>query len=716
MKHLRTILTLLLALAMAPISTVWGTENLEGVWKGIDGENPVVLALRGDGLFLHFFGPAGSPEMATGQWTTEEGVLNLRNPDGSGSDMEYSLDGDTLKLKGAGADEVDLLLLTREPWEAPAGLAGTWEGTQEPLAFDLGPDLSYATYDSTGAQTGSGIYIEQDGMLYFFIDNGDGSFSLNPFEYALYGDSLVLEDADTGKTLSMHRTTSQWPALSEELLDGLGVWQSRAAENFAYGWGSLPSPAGVYAYNTEEYAYIKEHGFQSTLLNPLSTFAADVDTASWTNVRRRLLEGTLPPEDAVRIEEMINYFRYDYPAPAAGEPFSVTTEIAPCPWNPEAKLLLVGLQAKDLAPEERPASNLVFLIDVSGSMEGADRLGLAQRAFMMLTEQLQEGDRVSIVTYAGTDSVVLVGAGVEDKPAIMSAIENLFASGSTAGGKGIQTAYRIAEEQFIKGGNNRVILATDGDLNVGVTSEGELTRLIEEKKKSGVFLSVLGFGYGNLKDNKLEALADHGNGHYAYIDTILEARRALVEEMGGTLFTVAKDVKFQIEFNPERVAKYRQIGYENRQLASEDFADDSKDGGEVGAGHRVTALYEIIETTAEEAADAGLKYQRTETTGSVEYLTVSVRAKDPEGDESRLFSYPVGEESVREEMSDNLKFASAVAQTGMLLRKSEFVGTASYAAVAEQLEGISGIKEDPWKDEFAFLVRRLAREEAAARP
>lgn len=481
-------------------------------------------------------------------------------------------------------------------------------------------------------------------------------------------------------------------------------------ESLLDGGAAAPQPAAnaARAHNTDEYSFIRENGFQSTRTSPLSTFAADVDTASYANVRRMLLDGMLPPADAVRIEEMINYFRYDYPRPKDGEPFSVTAEIAPCPWNKDAKLLMVGLQAREIEQSARPASNLVFLIDVSGSMEGPDRLGLAQKAFMMLTEQLKPGDRVSIVTYAGSDNVVLTGATAEDRAKIIKAIENLFAGGCTAGSDGIRTAYRIAREQFIKGGNNRVILATDGDLNVGVTSEGELARLIQEEKKSGVFLSVMGFGDGNYKDNKLEALADHGDGNYAYIDSELEARKALVEEMGASFFTVCKDAKFQIEFNPARVAQYRQIGYENRALDDRDFADDKKDGGEIGAGHRVTALYEIIE--ADGTVEGGaLKYQTSQATGSREYLTVSVRAKEPDGDASKLYQYPVGDESARETLSDNMAFAAAVAETGMLLRGSEHSGSASYQSAAALLEGIPGLSKDPCKDEFAYLVRQLAR-------
>ncbi len=462
--------------------------------------------------------------------------------------------------------------------------------------------------------------------------------------------------------------------------------------------------------NTEEYTYTPESGFRSAATEPLSTFAADVDTASYANVRRMLLSGEKPPADAVRVEEMLNYFRYDYPQPAAGEPFSVTTEIGPCPWNPAARLLLVGLQARQVDESARPKSNLVFLIDVSGSMDSPDKLGLVQKAFLMLTEQMKPGDRISIVTYAGEDSVLVEGAGSEDAARIQSAIESLSAGGMTAGSEGIKTAYRIAREQFIEGGNNRVILATDGDLNVGVTSEGALTRLIESEKKSGVFLSVMGFGTGNYKDAKLEALADNGDGNYAYIDSLLEARKVLVEEMGASFFTVCKDVKLQLEFNPDKVSSYRLIGYENRRLAASDFADDAKDGGEIGAGHRVTALYEIVPASGA-AGEDGLKYQTRASTGSADYLTVSVRAKAPDGDASRLYAYPVGEDSVKTEPSDNLRFAAAVAQAGMLLRESPYAGSASFEDVARQLEEIPDLRADPYKDEFAYLVRRLARGE-----
>ncbi|MCC8025274.1 MAG: VWA domain-containing protein [Clostridium sp.] len=471
-------------------------------------------------------------------------------------------------------------------------------------------------------------------------------------------------------------------------------------------------------HNTEEYSYNPENPFTSVANAPLSTFGADVDTASYANIRRMILAGNQVPEDAVRIEEMLNYFYYDYPEPQGEEPFSVTTRISQCPWNENHDLLQIGLQAENVDEDRMPKSNLVFLLDVSGSMEGPLRLDLVKRAFLMLTENLKPQDTVSIVTYASSDQVVLDGASGEDKTDIMTAIENLSAGGSTAGSKGIETAYELAEKHFIRGGNNRVILATDGDLNVGVTSEGELTRLIERKKESGVFLSVLGFGTGNIKDNKMEALADHGNGQYAYVDSIMEARKALVQEMGGTLFTVAKDVKFQVEFNPARVKGYRLIGYENRIMAHRDFDDDTKDGGEIGAGHRVTALYELIPADSDEdMGEVELKYQTSggepEDTGAnafdEEWMNVKIRYKEPEEDESRLLEYPVKDEHFHVEMPEDMAFAASVAETGMLLRKSEYAGDASYGNVIRRLEGMERVREDAYSQEFLYLVRRMEK-------
>lgn len=460
-------------------------------------------------------------------------------------------------------------------------------------------------------------------------------------------------------------------------------------------------------FNTEEYNAIKENSYMSVAANPLSTFSIDVDTASYTNLRRMINDGGYIDTDAIRIEEMINYFNYDYPAPNAGEPFSVNTEMADCPWNDETKLLLVGLQAEEIDMSERAPMNVVFLIDVSGSMYDEDKLPLVQKSFSLLTENLTPQDRVSIVTYAGSDRVVLEGADGNNKEEILEAINALEAGGSTAGADGINTAYEIAEKYFISGGNNRIVLATDGDLNVGISSESELTKLVEKKRETGVFLSVLGFGTGNIKDNKMEALADNGNGNYAYIDSVLEAKKVLVEEMGGTLFTVAKDVKLQLEFNPAYIKGYRLIGYENRMLAAEDFEDDTKDAGEIGAGHSVTAIYEIV--TVDSPMDlntSDLKYSETSGEENGEMLTVSIRYKEPDGDTSKLLEYPVAESVYSAIMSENLAFASAVAQFGLVLRDSEYKGTATYDSILSSLESYDfGV--DSYKTEFISLVEEM---------
>ena len=447
--------------------------------------------------------------------------------------------------------------------------------------------------------------------------------------------------------------------------------------------------------NTEEYNHYTENPFLKVADHPLSTFSTDVDTASFTNVRRMLENGQEVYPDAVRTEEFINYFKYDYPTPQPSDPdkLSITTELSDCPWNRSAKLMLIGLQAQEVEVRQ-VSTNIVFLIDVSGSMYSEDKLPLVQQAFSMLAENLGANDRVSIVTYAGSDEVVLEGESGKNYRTIADALNGLEAGGSTAGAAGIVTAYDIAEKYFIEGGNNRVILATDGDLNVGVSSEDGLKNLIEQKRDKGVFLSVLGFGMGNYKDNKLEALADNGNGNYAYIDSIDEARRVLVTEMSGTLFTVAKDAKVQVEFNPRNVDSYRLVGYENRLLADEDFEDDTRDAGDIGAGQQVTVLYELIpagsaEAVSEENQDEEkrtLKYQE-----DVEYpapekqpeatldgldgelLTVSVRYKEPDEDESKLIEKPVEVAGyvAADNISDNMKLACAAAMTAKTLGNSE---------------------------------------------
>lgn len=464
--------------------------------------------------------------------------------------------------------------------------------------------------------------------------------------------------------------------------------------------------------NDEEYNYIKENGYTAVSSAPLSTFSADVDTASYTNVRRMIDDGMDVPPDAVRIEEFINYFDYDYTDPADGEPFAVHTELSDCPWNDETELLMVGINTKgfDAVLDERPAMNLVFLIDVSGSMYDDNKLPLVQKSFSMLTDNLTAADRVSIVTYAGSDEVVLEGADGNDRKKILRAINDLEAGGSTAGAAGINTAYDIAQKYFIDGGNNRVILATDGDLNVGLSSESELTRLIEEKRESGVFLSVLGFGTGNYKDNRLEALADYGNGNYSYIDSEKEAKKVLVDEMSGTLFTVAKDVKFQLEFNPANVKGYRLIGYENRVMAAEDFNDDTKDAGEIGAGHSVTVLYEIVPADSKmELGESELKYA-SDSDGVMgdELLTVNIRYKEPEGSESKLLTYPVNKSLYSDKMSADMNFASCVAEFGMLLRNSRYIGDVTYKDVSAQLSKYD-YSDDDYKDEFIYLVNTMKR-------
>lgn len=449
--------------------------------------------------------------------------------------------------------------------------------------------------------------------------------------------------------------------------------------------------------DTREYDYEDENPFYTAEKTPYSTFAADVDTASYSNIRSYIQDGTLVPISAVRIEEMINYFHYDYEAPKSGEPFSVNMEIGDCPWNTEHKLVQIGLQTEQLDLGNAKPSNFVFLVDTSGSMGMPDKLPLVQTAFTQLVENLGENDRISIVTYAGSDEILLSGARGDETDKITAAIDSMTAYGSTNGSAGINTAYELAEEYFIKGGNNRVILATDGDLNVGITDEGGLTKLIEEKKKSNVYFSVLGFGTDNLKDNKLEALADHGNGNYAFIDSVYEAKRVLVNELGATLHTVAKDVKFQTEFNPDVISEYRLIGYENRTMAAEDFDDDTVDGGEIGAGHRVTALYEVSLT------DSALTFD-----SSAKLLDLSIRYKEPEEDESKLLTYELTSDAYSPEASDNMKWASSVAAFGMLLRESEYSGTANYDMII-QLADSTSHNDDPLKNEFISLVKSYAK-------
>jgi len=500
------------------------------------------------------------------------------------------------------------------------------------------------------------------------------------------------------------------PASGEIVMEEMAVEGAAPLEPMAP-VNAAPAGESIVDFNTEEYDRIYENEFLEALSNPLSTVSIDVDTASYSNTRRFLNDSQLPPPDAVRIEEFINYFNYDYPQPEGDDPFSINVEVSEAPWNATHQLVHVGLQGLDVPKDELPDSNLVFLLDVSGSMNHPNKLPLVKQGFRLLVDQMSERDSVAIVVYAGAAGLVLPPTHGDNKAAILEAIDNLEAGGSTAGGEGIQLAYQVAGDNFIEGGNNRVILATDGDFNVGPSSDAELIRLIEEKREDGIFLSILGFGTGNLKDSKMEQLADSGNGNYAYLDSIREANKVLVSEMAGTLLTIAKDVKIQIEFNPAKVKAYRLIGYENRLLAKEDFADDTKDAGELGAGTAVTFLYEIMPVGADEAlrSTPELKYQDTEVSDeaqqSNELLNLQLRYKQPDGEESILMVHPVLDDVLPlEETSDNFRFAAAVAEFGMLLRDSSFKGDASYADVLSLAGEALGEDEAGYRLEFLRLV------------
>ena len=496
---------------------------------------------------------------------------------------------------------------------------------------------------------------------------------------------------------------------------------SRSAQKACYEMVSAPCDvSGGYmlppGYNTEEYFRIYENRFLEVTQNPLSTFSIDVDPASYANVRRFLNYGQMPPKDAVRIEEMINYFDYDYPLPDDGRPFSIIANAGPCPWNNEHRLVRIGLKGKEISREKLPPTNLVFLIDVSGSMQSPDKLPLLKSAFKMLVNQLRPNDRIAIAVYASSEGLALPSTSGRDKKAILDVLDKLEAGGCTAGAAGIQLAYRTAKENFIKGGNNRVILATDGDFNVGVSSTSELIRMIEQKRDEGIFLSVLGFGSGNLKDSRMEQLADKGNGNYAYIDNITEAKKVLVNQMAGTLFTIAKDVKIQVEFNPARVKGYKLIGYENRMLNKEDFNDDKKDAGELGVGHTVTALYEIVPAGSKEKISKvdDLKYQKVapkpNSSFSGELMTVKLRYKDPDGNKSRLITKAVYDDNGEmAKVPEDLRFASAVAEFGLLLRDSEHKGRSSYNQVLELARSSRGKDSEGYRAEFIKLVEAASQ-------
>jgi len=472
----------------------------------------------------------------------------------------------------------------------------------------------------------------------------------------------------------------------------------------------MPSPA---EFNTENYAHVAENAFLNVADQPLSTFSIDVDTASYSNARRFLNGGSLPPKDAIRVEEWLNYFSYDYPEPVAQEPFSVTSEVSACPWNASHRLVRLGLKSQQISQAETPARNLVFLLDVSGSMMPQNKLPLLKRGLALLAENLRPKDTISIVVYAGASGLALPATSGSDRGRVLDALGRLEAGGSTNGGDGIRLAYATARQHFVKGGINRVLLATDGDFNVGTSSEGELQRLIEQERKSGVFLTVLGFGDGNVKDSTMEMLADKGNGNYAYIDSLAEARKVLVREAGSTLITIAKDVKLQVEFNPTLVQSYKLIGYENRLLAKEDFNDDKKDAGEIGAGHAVTALYEVVPSGAKAAPPRvdPLKYQSAPAVApaaaSNELLTVNVRYKQPTSDVSRKFSRVVVDAGVPlDQTSRDFRFSAAVAEAALVLRGAPDLSGASLEAARSLAQGALGSDVTGDRHEFISLLAK----------
>jgi Ca-activated chloride channel family protein len=488
------------------------------------------------------------------------------------------------------------------------------------------------------------------------------------------------------------------------VVDGVGVYDSSES------WRYQRQPG-----NREQYDEIVENSFIAVAADPLSTFSIDVDRASYSNMRRFIMQdGQLPPRDAVRIEELVNYFPYDYAEPEGDDPLAIHTEVAPAPWKPQHQLVRIGLQARRVKVENLPPSNFVFLLDVSGSMMPANKLPLVKSAMRLLVNQLRAKDRVAMVVYAGSAGLVLPSTPGDQKDKILDAIERLEAGGSTAGGEGIRRAYDEAVANFIRGGNNRVILATDGDFNVGPSSDAEMVQLIEEKRRTGVFLTVLGVGEGNLQAAKMEKLAEKGNGNYAYLDNIAEAQKVLVHELGGTLYTVAKDVKIQVEWNPARVRAYRLIGYENRMLRNEDFADDKKDAGEVGSGHSVTALYEVVpvgvNTDVTIRMPDSLRYQhrnaQSTSAAGPELLFVKVRYKQPDGDQSRLISQPVLAQAGQAPSVD-FQFQAAVAEFGLLLRNSDFRGKADLGHVIAAAREARGQDADGYRAEFVKLAEAV---------
>lgn len=581
--------------------------------------------------------------------------------------------------------------------------------TGEPVPF-ASVICTHASGTTTGATT------DFDGL--YSISLPAGVYQVR-FAYVGYEDFTYTIEIKAGETTTLnHKAAAQTLRLEAVTLVASKSIKNINAGKFKKEKGgnnnsytpAPPAPFDPYApVSTSNYHHIDENGYKDPIKEPLSTLSIDVDKASYSNVRQFLNSGQLPPVDAVRVEELINYFSYDYPQPTGEDPFSISLEGGACPWNPAHQLVMVGIQGQNLQLDTAAASNLVFLIDVSGSMDSPSKLGLIKNGLRMMVEELKPDDFVTIVVYASAQGLALPPTPGTQKNKILAALDNLHAGGSTAGGAGIKLAYEMARKHYLKNGNNRVILATDGDFNVGVSSDSELQKLIEEERKSGVFLSILGVGTDNLMDGRMNMLAEKGNGQYFFLDNLMEAHKVLVQEMGGTLFTIAKDVKIQVEFNPALVKAYRLIGYETRLLNAEDFNNDQKDAGEIGAGHSVTALYEIIPAGSTDAVPGidELKYQKqapTEASGNGELLTIKFRYKAPDGDKSKLITHTLLAEAFTNSPSENFRFASAVVGFGMLLRNSPYKGLADFDLVKALASKSLGKDAFGYRGEFTRLV------------
>lgn len=590
--------------------------------------------------------------------------------------------------------------------------------------------ISGVVYDAETKETIQGANILIEGTRIGTVSDGNGFYKIDGIDSGVYtfvcsyigytshkAENITVQTDSTAK-LNFYLTPGI-PAMEELVVADSKLKLTTGMQKSHPARGGR-QPAGLYRlmlddigipHNTEEYSKIEETGFKDVLVYPQSTFAADVDAASYSNIRRFIMQDQTPYKDAVRIEEMINYFNYDYPKPSSGHPLSINLEIGDTPWNENTKLVHIGIKGDEITKDETSGSNLVFLLDVSGSMNSPKKLPLLKKSFSLLVDQLEAKDRISIVVYAGAAGLILPSTPASEKETILGALNKLQAGGSTAGGAGLKLAYDVAEKNLIEGGNNRVILATDGDFNVGISSTSEMVRFIEEKRDKGIFLTVLGFGMGNYKDHRLQEIADRGNGNHAYIDNILEAKKVLVHDLLGTLFTIAKDVKIQVEFNPAKILSYRLIGYENRRLNTEDFKDDKKDAGEIGSGHTVTALYEIVMNDGKLRPNpADTKYQTThvkpESYDSDELLTVKVRYKKPDGVESIEFEKILKGDPEKDNISDNFIFSAAVAEFGHILRDSEFKENSNIENLLADAAAAKGADQFGYRSEFIDLVER----------